>query len=451
MNPSANSAAAFRRLGPRNLVRADLLPPASRLFHRESRAIRHLLLLSFAAHRDSLRRPVGRTAPPRGRPICLPVDPRIQVRDCEPATITTRQAALYPRGVVSKTRPFMALSFEDLRRLVEQSEDARVELKETPSDQVLREFSTDIAAIANGKGGAIIFGVTDAKAYVGCMLVGTERDRISQEAARCRPPVQIDFDESASDDGKRFLVVRVPAATTLPHSDFRDKTPVRVGSITAYLDASGVVGWLNERGLLRREEARQSYLEAKREPVSDEEALVLAKALRSETREVRIEALRDVAWLCNRRVVLDRPELAAPLGRILVTGAPEELKFSLDALRSVVLWGSKEEKLAVDGWFDRISELARDVDDPVVAKVAFDVLECARREEAAEILYDWVTKADDEAYRQLQPTNGLANVRFYNLDRPMRAAMHRVMEGKPAETIRARASAVLEALRQAYG
>ena len=105
----------------------------------------------------------------------------------------------------------MALSFEDLRRLVEQSEDARVELKETPSDQVLRDFSTDIAAIANGKGGAIIFGITDAKGYVGCMLVGTERDRISQEAVRCRPPVQIDFDETASDDGKRFLVVRVPA------------------------------------------------------------------------------------------------------------------------------------------------------------------------------------------------------------------------------------------------
>ena len=63
---------------------------------------------------------------------------------------------------------------------MEQSEDARVELKEMASDQVLRDFPTDIAAVSNGKGGAIVFGVTDAKEFVGLDPRGDERERISQ-------------------------------------------------------------------------------------------------------------------------------------------------------------------------------------------------------------------------------------------------------------------------------
>lgn len=347
----------------------------------------------------------------------------------------------------------MTLTFAELQRLVEPSENARVELKEMASEQVVREFSTDIAAVANGKGGAIIFGITDAKDFVGCKLTGNERERMSQEAAKCRPPVQIEFDEAVADDGKRFMIVYIPAATTLPHSDFRDKIPVRVGNVTAFLDASGVVGWLNERGLLRRDtqEGRQPSAEIKREPISDEEASAIAAGLNSGTAEVRVEALRDVAHLCHRRVILDRSELADPVGRILLRGPPEETKFILEGLRSVVLWGTEDEKRPVEEWFARIAELARDFHDPVIAKMAFEVLFCARRRETSEILAEWVTEADDETYRRLGPTNGFVNIRFYNLDRPVRAAMHRILEQKPGDSVKMRVSEILETLRRAYG
>lgn len=347
----------------------------------------------------------------------------------------------------------MTLTLDELRRLVAQSEDAHVELKEQPSDQVLREFSTDIASVANGKGGAFIFGVTNAKELVGYELTGGERERISQEAAKCRPPVQIEFDEAVAENGKRFLVVYVPVATTLPHSDFRDKTPVRVGNITAYLDASGVVGWLNERGLLRREpaESRQSYAEMKREPISDDEALAIAAGLNSGSRDARLEALRDLAHLSHRRVVLDRKELAAPTGGILLRGPLEHVKLILEGLRSVVLWGTTEEKRPVVEWFVRITELARGLDNPEIARMAFDVLQCAHRGEAADVLAEWVTEADDKTWSALAASHQLGNVRFYGLDRPMRAAMHRILEGTPPDTVKLRVSEVLEALRRAYG
>lgn len=60
----------------------------------------------------------------------------------------------------------MAQTFDELRRLVEQSEDAHVELKQMASEDVLRELPTRIAAVANAQGGAIIFGVTDDKEFV---------------------------------------------------------------------------------------------------------------------------------------------------------------------------------------------------------------------------------------------------------------------------------------------
>lgn len=105
-----------------------------------------------------------------------------------------------------------------------------MELKRMASEEVLRELPTDIAAVANARGGAIILGVTDDKELVGCDPGG---EVPTAGADRLR--------DVFSPDGKRFLVVLVPEAGTLPHSDHHDKFPIRVGNVTAHLDASGVV------------------------------------------------------------------------------------------------------------------------------------------------------------------------------------------------------------------
>jgi len=337
------------------------------------------------------------------------------------------------------------LTVDELRRLVEQSEDSQVELKAAASESVLRDLSTDLAALANARGGAIIFGVTDAKEFAGLDPRTDERERISQEAAKCRPQAQIEFSQVLSVEGKRFLVVRVAPAGTLPLSDFRDKFPVRVGNVTAYLDGSGFISWMNERGLLKKE-GQQAYPEFKREAISDLEASAIATGLNGNS-AVRIEALRDFAHLSHRRVLLDRKDIAKPIGGILKDGTRDETKLVVEALRSVVLWGSEEEKRSVEDWFPRIAELARDVRNPDLARMAWDVLMCARRPEAAEILAEWVT-ASPEAYSTLVPSNLLQNVRFYGLDHPIRAAMHRILGGATDEEISRRASGILEALRR---
>lgn len=342
----------------------------------------------------------------------------------------------------------MALTFDELARLVEQSEDSRVELKVVASEAVLRDLSTDLAALANARGGAIVFGITDEKQFVGLDSGGDERARISQEAAKCRPQAQIDFDEVCSNDNKRFLVVRVAPAGTLPLSDFRDKFPVRVGNVTAYLDGSGFISWINERGLLKKE-GQQSYPEFKREPISETEASALASGLNSSAK-VRMEALRDFAHLSHRHVVLSRINIAKPIGRILRDGAKEEAKLIIEALRSIVLWGPEEEKRSAADWFPRIAELARDTRNPELARMAWDVLMCARRPEAADILAEWVM-TEPEAYSALVPSNLLQNVRFYGLDHPIRAAMHRILSETTDEEIGRRASQILEALRRASG
>lgn len=172
-----------------------------------------------------------------------------------------------------------------------------------------------------------------------------------------------------SPDGKRFLVVLVPEAGTLPHSDHHDKFPVRVGNVTAHLDAYGVVKWLSERGLLRRE-GQQSYPEFKREPISDLEASTITAGLNSGVAAVQIEALRDFTHLSHRHIVLDREDIASPVSRILRGGTTEEVKLIVDALRSVVLWGPDQETRPVADWFDRIAELARDVRESELARMA---------------------------------------------------------------------------------
>lgn len=331
---------------------------------------------------------------------------------------------------------------------MEQSEDARVELKEMATDQVLRDFPTDIAAVSNGKGGAIVFGVTNAREFVGLDPRVDERERISQEAAKCRPPVQIDFDMVLSEDKKRFLVVHVPAAATLPHSDHRDRVPMRVGNVTAYLDPSGVMKWLSERGLLSRE-AQQVYPESKREPISDVDASAIADGLDSGIALRRIEALRDMAHLCHRHVVLDRGDIALSIGRILREGTTQEARLILEGLRSVVLWGPEEERNPVLQWFDRVAEIARDVREPELARMAWDVLQCARQLVAADIVAEWVM-TDADTYAALAPGNMLQSVRFYGLDHPIRAAMHRLLGGDADDEFKTRASQILEALRIAY-
>src|SRR5712691_2701527 len=156
----------------------------------------------------------------------------------------TSSKANLPQNSVLAQR--MSLTLNDLQTLIERGENQNVEFKSEPTDDVIRGLSTDIDAFANAEGGRIVFGVEDKKEPSGCVLHGTEKKRISQEASKCRPPVSIEL-EDVPFGSKTFLVISVPR-TGVVHSDDRDRFPLRIGEITSFMDGVLIAYRLSEKG-----------------------------------------------------------------------------------------------------------------------------------------------------------------------------------------------------------
>ncbi len=171
-------------------------------------------------------------------------------------------------------------SVNELRQLIEQGEDTQVEFKVEVSEDVLRDLPTRLAAIANSQGGRIIFGVANNKEPKGLTLKGDERDRISQSASNCAPPIPVELEEVRFGN-RSFIVVRVPRSKVV-HSDPQRKFPVRIGTITGYLDTFGLVSLLQERSIIRSENLQGLQLapatQRKREPISDTDVNMIVKA-----------------------------------------------------------------------------------------------------------------------------------------------------------------------------
>ncbi len=340
---------------------------------------------------------------------------------------------------------------DDLHRIIIQRENTQVDFKSEASEEVLRGLSTDIAAFSNTQGGLIVFGVTDDGDPKGCDLSRQQRDRISQEASKCQPVVQIDLEEVPF-GARKFVVVKVPKRRVI-HNDGQRRFPVRIGNITDYLDALGLVTLLQERSLLRGDNAAQGWTpsEIKREPLPEGESSTLAKMVTSNDTTIRLEALRDLAVMPFRHVLLEYESMADAVGQILANGDEEAVTLLLDFLRGIGYSGSEKEKSVLKGWIPRIVEIARPSAPPELARKAFDVLQSIRSRQAVEILTLWIREADDNKYAGLQPNNVILNLAYFGLKGRAREAMHELLESKPDERTRKRVIEVLEALRKSPG
>ncbi|MEE9115736.1 MAG: ATP-binding protein [Thermoplasmata archaeon] len=114
-----------------------------------------------------------------------------------------------------------------------------LEFKERLSRKVLKGLSTDLAAFANTLGGIIVVGISDSQELVGYTPEKSERNKISTEAANCRPLVRVDF-QNLTFERKRYLLIIVPKSSSL-HCDSKFRFPSRVGSITQHLDSAGII------------------------------------------------------------------------------------------------------------------------------------------------------------------------------------------------------------------
>ena len=348
----------------------------------------------------------------------------------------------------------MPLTLNDLQRIIAEGENAHVDFKQEVSEQVLAGLPTDIAAFANATGGMIVFGVTSQEETDGLLLDQKQRERISQRAQQCAPPVTIDFTEIPF--GKKgFLIVHVPESKAV-HSDHEHRFPIRIGDTTGYVDALSLILLFQRRGLVRAEATQQSYQqeERKRVPLPEAEAALLARHLGSAEASVRSEALRDLGTLPYRHILLEDSRVATAVEAILHSQivVAEEMRLVLEMLRSIVSIGTEYEKQVLSRWFGDIAGMARSPTTAAqVARTAFEVLQYSGRREAVDIMVEWARDANDERFAGLRPGDMVSNIKFYGLHVPALNAMYALLEAKPDERTRKRVSEILEALRRSYG
>jgi len=344
----------------------------------------------------------------------------------------------------------MKLTANELKELVKQWENERIEFKEAFSNEVMKDLSTKICSFANSSDGMIIFGVSDEKELVGCKMENAQSNRISQAAKDCSPPVNIEI-LRVQDEGKIFPVVHIPRSSIL-HSDSSRKFPMRIGTITAYLDAVGVVAKLRERGLLGQETAKEysAWKERERETGSIPNLTSVLRALGSDDESFRLVALEDILIRSNDHAVLETSKLAVRIKERLKSGTDNERILILKLLRTVGLWGTEKEKEAVRPWFDSIVDLGKSSPNAELARDALDAVLCSSHPAVNEILLYWVEHAEDALYSKLMPKNMLTLVGSAGLRDKIIEAMYGVYESTKDEKKRMRAHEIIEAARQSY-
>lgn len=339
---------------------------------------------------------------------------------------------------------------DELHTMISQRENVRVDFKADATEDVLRGLSTDISSFANTQGGTIIFGVTDEGDPVGCKLTQTQRDRISQEASKCHPIISVDLEE-VSFGARKFVLVKIPKGNVI-HNDQQRRFPTRVGNITDYLDASGLVSLLQERAIIRGEMIPQIQTQGQsgRKPLAEQESSTLVKMLGSPDKTIRLEALKDLATMPYWNALLEDESIASSIGQILSANDEEEVKLVLESFRGIAHAGSEKEKAILRGWFPKIEELGNS-SSLDLARKSFDVLQSARSPRAVKILLRWVREAEDSVYNALQLSNFLSNVGYYALKSPARQALYGLLENDSDERTRKRSIEVLEILRRIPG
>ncbi|SRR6266508_929349 len=346
----------------------------------------------------------------------------------------------------------MATTPDELNRLIQQWENAQVEFKRELSGDVLHDLTTDFAAMANAQGGRIVFGVDENKNPIGCELKGDERNRISQEASKCRPPIMVDFEEVPF-GAKRFLVVRIPKSDVL-HSDHERKFPIRLGSITEYLDGVTLQALLQQRssppaGFVLTSstvDLGMSTTERKRDTLRDEEVDLMTELFESDDSAVRVEALRDLAYAAHNREFLTREALSSAIRRSL-GGRGEERMLALDTLRSASVWGTDAETRIAKGFASQLIEIAKDISTPDSASRAFSTLVYQSDRAVVDILVHWIMKAGDKEYNAITPSNLVQDFRSFGLDHRTKEALYGLLKKGVDEKTQKRIGDVLVRLR----
>lgn len=127
-----------------------------------------------------------------------------------------------PKGVI------MEITGEDIRQLIKQGENERVEFKREIGREI-NEFVETAVAFSNRKGGTILVGIDDKANVVGIIEEDLEDRVVKILRSHCEPPVEPEMRISPLDD-KNILVVQIKEGDNKPYT-FRDRgVYVRAGA-----------------------------------------------------------------------------------------------------------------------------------------------------------------------------------------------------------------------------
>jgi len=331
-------------------------------------------------------------------------------------------------------------------------ENLRIEYKRTLSPEVLKDLGSDLAAYANTKGGEIWFGVHDSGRPTGTRLTEVDRQRIAQKAANCQPPIAIDF-EDRQYEGHQITVVLIPESSSI-HTDDRRRFPIRTGGIRHYLDAAGILFLARERALEFGSGASGTRWnppvnKTEREDLPPDIAQHFLNALKSKSKTIRTEALKDLeATLYRFRI-----ERHAPIMEALVN-LSERLTDNLDGrpldlLRYILLQASEVDRAQWHGTVrEKAVSICRSAQSVFGVQQALNFLGEFPEPEDIELIIWTISAWPPDLYTHARPLQWLQGLkRQGHLFQAQQALFRRIESAQDGQTVE-RIKECLESLRR---
>jgi len=203
---------------------------------------------------------------------------------------------------------------KELKQLISKVEGLEIEAKETPSEDVLNQFSKSCASFANTQGGSIVIGVNRSGKIVGANIDQRIMDRVSNEAANCKPPVKVQLN-LYQEEGKTVLQVFVPKSEYL-HTDKGFRFPLRTGSVTSFMELGMVLAYAKERNLVGGEPTRPQETRERRKPDTNE-LKPFVDGLSHKDSRVKLNALTNLSSLVFYTVIETQKKLLLKLAKVL--------------------------------------------------------------------------------------------------------------------------------------
>ncbi len=329
----------------------------------------------------------------------------------------------------------------------------QIEYKVKLSQEVLDGLDTDVAMFANTRGGEIWFGVDNKGNTIGAQLTAIDRDRIAQRAAKCRPPISIDYEEREH-EGKMITVVIVPVSTSV-HMDEKHRVPIRIGGIKDYLDVTGILLLARERGLefssgdlMGVSFPPAQKLERSELPAEIAEHLLLG--MRSQEPSVRAEALKDLEGIIYLHLIeRDERVMAALLDQTTSLDSEVLNARPFDLLSYLLSRSSDEDK---NKWVPLVREKAmaiwQNMQPPAAVQQAMNFLSQFPQIGDVDIIVSYITTLRKDLYAQAQPLHWLREIKNAGYPWQIQRRLLTILEETQDGEIRERIRGCLEFLRR---